>query len=124
MEYRLSNAIAMKIGKTPASRLLLKSPFRLPLKAKAISFPHPTLFFMKVIYDPDKDILQIAFIEMTVEETAQITPGLILDYDVDGNFIGLEIAEASTKVDNPYAIAYLVGAANVDKPQPQERERD
>jgi uncharacterized protein YuzE len=77
---------------------------------------------MKVIYDPDKDILQIAFIEMTIEETAQITPGLILDYDGDGNFIGLEIAEASTKVDNPYTIAYLVGAANVDKPQPQERD--
>jgi uncharacterized protein YuzE len=72
---------------------------------------------MKVIYDADKDILQISFMETTVEETAQIAPGLVLDYDVDGNFIGLEIANASTKVDNPYAISYLVGAANFDKPQ-------
>ncbi len=72
---------------------------------------------MKVIYDPDKDILQITFIEMTVEETAQISPGLILDYDGDGNTIGVEIVNASTKVDNPYALTYLVGAANVDKPQ-------
>ena len=25
---------------------------------------------------------------MTVEETAQIAPGLVIDYDVDGNTIG------------------------------------
>ncbi len=75
---------------------------------------------MKVIYDPDKDILQIIFIEMTVEETAQIAPGLVIDYDVDGNTIGLEIAKASHKVDNPYAISHVVGEANVDKPRPQE----
>jgi uncharacterized protein YuzE len=72
---------------------------------------------MKVVYDPDKDILQITFIEMTVEETAQISPGLVLDYDGDGNAIGLEIANASTKVDNPHVMSYLVGEANVDKPQ-------
>ena len=77
---------------------------------------------MKVIYDPDKDILQITFIEMTVEETAQIAPGLVLDYDVDGNIIGVEIAKASTKVDSPYAIAYLVGEANVDKPRPKDSD--
>ena len=72
---------------------------------------------MKVIYDPDKDILQITFIEMTVEETAQIAPGLVLDYDGDGNAIGLEIANASKKMDNPRSISYVVGEANVDKPQ-------
>ena len=77
---------------------------------------------MKVLYDPDKDILQITFIEMTVEETAQIAPGLVIDYDVDGNTIGLEIAKASTKVDSPYAISYLVGAANFDKPRPKEKD--
>jgi uncharacterized protein YuzE len=74
---------------------------------------------MKVVYDPDKDILQISFIETIVEETAQIAPGLVLDYDEDGNVIGLELIKASTKVDSPYAIAYLVGEANVDKPQPK-----
>jgi uncharacterized protein YuzE len=77
---------------------------------------------MKVLYDPDKDILQITFIDMTVEETAQIAPGLVIDYDVDGNTIGLEIAKASTKVGNPYAISYLVGAANFDKPRPKEKD--
>jgi uncharacterized protein YuzE len=74
---------------------------------------------MKVTYDPDKDILQIAFIETTVEETSQIAPGLVIDYDEDGNLIGLELRKASTKVDSPYAISYLVGQANTDKPQPK-----
>ncbi len=72
---------------------------------------------MKVLYDPDKDILQITFIAMTVEETAQIAPGLVLDYDGDGNVIGLEIAKASTKVDRPHLVSHEVGKANVDKPQ-------
>ncbi len=72
---------------------------------------------MKVVYDPDQDILQIAFIEETVEETAQIAPGLILDYDEDGNVIGLELRKASKKVDNPYLMAYQVGEADSNKPQ-------
>ncbi len=74
---------------------------------------------MKVIYDPDKDILQITFTETTVEETAQLAPGLVFDYDDDGKIVGLEIAKASTMVDNPYSISYLVGGANFDKPQLQ-----
>jgi uncharacterized protein YuzE len=77
---------------------------------------------MKVLYDPHKDILQITFIETTIEQTAQISPGLVLDYDEDANVIGLEIRKASTKVDSPYAIAYLVGAANTDKPQPNGKD--
>ncbi len=72
---------------------------------------------MKVLYDPSHDILQITFIDTTVEETSQIAPGLILDYDVDGNVIGMELRSASTKMDSPYAISYLVGSANFDKPQ-------
>jgi uncharacterized protein YuzE len=75
---------------------------------------------MKVIYDPDKDILQISFSEATVEETTKIAPELVLDYDKDGDLIGLEIRKASTKVENPYAIAYVVGEANVDKPRPKD----
>jgi uncharacterized protein YuzE len=76
---------------------------------------------MKVLYDPDKDILQISFVDTTVEETAQIAPGLVVDYDGDGNTIGLEIAKASTKVDNPYAMCYVVGKAYVDKPRPIDK---
>ncbi len=77
---------------------------------------------MKVIYDPDKDILQVSFNETLIEETTQIAPGLILDYDEDGNVIGLELRRASKKVDDPYAIAYQVGAADSDKPPVTSRD--
>jgi uncharacterized protein YuzE len=71
---------------------------------------------MKVTYDSDQDILQISFNKRLVEETTQIAPGLILDYDEDGRVIGLELRQASKKVDNPYEMTYLIGEANGDKP--------
>ena len=77
---------------------------------------------MRVIYDPDQDILQIALSEATVEETSQLAPGLVMDYDEDGHLIGLEIRKASTKVENPYSISYLVGRANMDKPRPNVKD--
>ncbi|MEM1311000.1 MAG: DUF2283 domain-containing protein [Cyanobacteria bacterium P01_H01_bin.153] len=77
---------------------------------------------MKVVYDPDKDILQIAFVTTVIEETTQIAPGLVLDYDADGRVIGLEIRKASTKLDSPYAISYSVASANLDKPLPRVKD--
>jgi uncharacterized protein YuzE len=74
---------------------------------------------MKVVYDPKQDVLQISFRSSLVEETTQIAPGLILDYDADGAVIGLEIRKASQNVDSPYAIAYQVGEADIGKPQPK-----
>ena len=77
---------------------------------------------MKVIYDPDKDILQIAFVSAVIEETTQISPGLILDYDADGKVIGLEVRKASTRMDSPYAISFDVGEANLIKPSPSVKD--
>ena len=71
---------------------------------------------MKLVYDPDRDILQISFNQTTIEETAQLAPGIILDYDEDGKVIGFEIRRASQRVDNPSAIDYSIGNANMDKP--------
>ena len=71
---------------------------------------------MKVTYDPQKDILQIAFSSRLIEETTQITPGMILDYDEDGRVVGLELRKASERVDNPYEIKYQVGEADQSKP--------
>ncbi len=71
---------------------------------------------MKVLYDPDKDILQISFNKAIIEETAQLAPGLILDYDEDGKVIGLELRKASNRLEDPQEITYVVGSANTDKP--------
>lgn len=74
---------------------------------------------MKIIYDADRDILQITFLQGAVEETTQIAPGFVLDYDGDGRVVGIELRRASKRLDNPYDIHYAVGPANVDKPQPK-----
>ncbi|MEM9946152.1 MAG: DUF2283 domain-containing protein [Cyanobacteria bacterium P01_D01_bin.36] len=71
---------------------------------------------MKIVYDSDKDILQISFHSSTIEETTQIAPGLVLDYDEDGKVIGIELRNASKKVDNPYEMSYLIDTANDNKP--------
>ncbi|MBE9031675.1 DUF2283 domain-containing protein [filamentous cyanobacterium LEGE 11480] len=79
---------------------------------------------MKIVYDPEKDILQISFTEVLVEETTQIAPGLVLDYDENGAVIGLELRKASKKMSNPYSFAYSVGPADENKHQPKVTDSD
>ncbi|MGF1566474.1 MAG: DUF2283 domain-containing protein [Nodosilinea sp.] len=71
---------------------------------------------MQITYDPDRDILQIAFNRREVGETAQISPNLILDYDDDGLIVGLELRQASQRVENPMSVRFTVGEADLDKP--------
>ena len=63
---------------------------------------------MRVTYDHEVDVLRIIFSNNPVEESDEGKPGVILDYDKDGNIVGLEILEASKKMDNPSAIEYAV----------------
>jgi len=76
---------------------------------------------MKVVFDPTRDILQLSFKMTPIQETSQIAPGLILDYDEDGNVIGIELRKASLKIDDPHTITYSVGVANEDKPPVQPK---
>lgn len=46
---------------------------------------------MKVTYDPEVDILRITLSSVQVEESDEEKPGMILDYDKDGN---IEIGRA------------------------------
>jgi uncharacterized protein YuzE len=71
---------------------------------------------MKITYDPERDILQIAFSSGDIDETACLSPNLILDYDDDGHVLGLEIRQASQRVESPMTVCFTVGPANMDKP--------
>jgi len=54
---------------------------------------------MKVIYDPRTDTLSVILREgVSVAESAEDGPGVILDYDEQGNLVSLEILDASKRV--------------------------
>lgn len=49
--------------------------------------------------------------ESLVDESDEIKPGVIVDYDAAGNVVGLEILDASKRVENPAAMEFAVRAA-------------
>jgi uncharacterized protein YuzE len=63
---------------------------------------------MKVTYDSEVDVLRILFRDAKVEESDEDKPGVILDYDKDGNVIGIEVLNASERVENPCGVDYAV----------------
>ena len=63
---------------------------------------------MKVTYDPEVDVLRIILSNMPIEESDEDKPGVILDYDKDGNIVGLEILDASKRIENPRSVEYAV----------------
>ena len=65
---------------------------------------------MKVTYDPEVDVLHILLRNVPVEESDEDKPGVILDYDKDGNVVGMEVLNASQRVENPRGVDYAVTA--------------
>jgi len=63
---------------------------------------------VKVTYDPEVDVLRILLSDAPIEESDEDKPGVILDYDHDGNVVGLEILEASKRITNPRSVEYAV----------------
>ena len=63
---------------------------------------------MKITYDPEVDVLRIIFSSAPIEESDAEKPGIILDYDKGGNVVGLEILDASKRMENPRAVEYAV----------------
>ena len=54
---------------------------------------------MKLNYYADTDSLYIDLSERPSVESREITEGVVLDYDADGNLVGIDIDNASQKVD-------------------------
>ena len=53
---------------------------------------------MKVNYHPDTDSLYIDLSEQPSVESREVSEGVVLDYDSAGNLVGIDIDNASTKV--------------------------
>ncbi len=54
---------------------------------------------MRLNYCPETDSLYIDLSEQTSVESREISEGVVLDYDADGNLVGIDIDNASVKVE-------------------------
>ncbi len=61
---------------------------------------------MKVKYDKENDVLYIRLSNNAVAESDSEKPGIILDYDTDENIVGIEVLNASKKMERPMKVEY------------------
>ena len=54
---------------------------------------------MKLNYHPETDSLYIDLSEKPSSESREISEGVVLDYDANGNLVGIDIDNASSKVE-------------------------
>ena len=54
---------------------------------------------MKISYYPDTDSLYIDLSEQPSAESREISEGVVLDYDLHGRLVGIDIDNASRKVE-------------------------
>jgi uncharacterized protein YuzE len=63
---------------------------------------------MKVNYDREVDILYIKLTDAAIEESDEEKPGYIIDYDVQGFIVGIEIMNASKSVTKPTSVELAI----------------
>lgn len=54
---------------------------------------------MKINYYPDTDSLYIDLSSKTSVNSREVSNGIVLDYDENDNLVGIDIDEASTKLE-------------------------
>ena len=54
---------------------------------------------MKIAYYPDTDSMYIDLRAKSSAESKEVSPGVVLDYDDEGNLVGIDIDNASKKLD-------------------------
>jgi uncharacterized protein YuzE len=54
---------------------------------------------MKLDYYPDTDSLYIDLSSRPSVESQEVSEGVVLDYDAEGNLVGIDIDHASRKLD-------------------------
>ena len=54
---------------------------------------------MKLNYYPETDSLYIDLAERSSSESKEVSEGVVLDYDADGNLVGIDIDNASKKLE-------------------------
>lgn len=50
---------------------------------------------MKTTYDPEVDAFYLYLGTGTITESAEVSPGVVFDFDVEGRLMGIEVLHAS-----------------------------
>ncbi|MBI5215530.1 MAG: DUF2283 domain-containing protein [Ignavibacteriae bacterium] len=61
---------------------------------------------MKIIYDPDTDIMNVIFKDDKIKESDEVKEGVIIDYGFDGTIVGFEILDAKRHISQPKMFSY------------------
>ena len=61
---------------------------------------------MKVTYDSSVDVIWIRLNSTHIVDSDEPQPGMIFDYDEQGNIVGIEIHEASKRLENPRLVEF------------------
>jgi len=61
---------------------------------------------MKITYDERIDVLRILFNDCPIHESDEEKPGLIFDYDAQGQLVGIEMLDASSQVKDPRSVDF------------------
>ena len=65
---------------------------------------------MKIEYDQQADAMYIRLREGKVSESEEVRPGVVLDFDAQGQVLGIEMLDVSKRTDNPRELAMeLIG---------------
>jgi uncharacterized protein YuzE len=63
---------------------------------------------MKIKFDKEADAIYLRLSDAEIVVSDEEKPGIVIDYDKDGNIVGIELLEASKKTDNPASLNYEV----------------
>jgi uncharacterized protein YuzE len=63
---------------------------------------------MRIRYDKETDIVYIKFSDSPIAESDEEKPGIIIDYNSEGGIVGIEVLNASTKMDHANSVVYEV----------------
>jgi uncharacterized protein YuzE len=65
---------------------------------------------VKITYDPDTDTLTVILKDAPVAESDEDKPGVILDFDDQGDVVSFEILDASQRVTDPRHVEFTAVA--------------
>ena len=56
---------------------------------------------MRLEFDPQADAVYLELTDAEVEESKEIQPGIIMDYDAEGRVVGIEVLYLSKRTEVP-----------------------